>query len=135
MLLNLPHVILYCSFQSTCTSVYDGPLRNFILHFKINTINILNIISHYKFSFGQYLFTHSKYELQHQPEVWPGYPNTVFAFLLIKILIQKQLCQQLVKPNTHICFCFLAYKNYNAGATVPAAGQVGYTYAFSLFYL
>ena len=39
--LNSPRVILYCSFQSTYASAYDGSLGNFIFNFKIITINIL----------------------------------------------------------------------------------------------
>ncbi len=43
----------------------------FIFNFKINTINILNTISHYNFSCGRYLFTHPKHEARRVLRAWP----------------------------------------------------------------
>ena len=63
------------------------------------------------------------------------YLNTIFAFPFVKIVIQGQLCQQLVKPIVRICFRFSAYRNCNTRAVVPAANQTGYTYVFLLFRL
>ncbi len=40
----------------------------------------------------------------------------VFAFPLVKIIIQGQLCQQLVRPVAHTCFRFFACKNRNASS-------------------
>lgn len=46
----------------------------------------------------------------------------IFAFLFMKTVTWGQLCQQLVKPVVYICFCFSIYKNFNAEASVLAAG-------------
>ncbi len=59
----------------------------------------------------------------------------IFGFPIVKIVAQGQLCQQLIKLVVHTCFRFSACKNGNAGTVVPAAGQAGYTYVFSLFRL
>ncbi len=48
----------------------------------------------------------------------------VFAFPLVKIITRGQLCQQLVKPVTHMCFRFSAYKNRNAGVAMPVVGML-----------
>ncbi len=55
------------------------------------------------------------------------------AFLHVNIGTPEQLCQQLVRPVTRICFHFFVCKNRNAGAAMPAAGHAGRTYVFLLF--
>ena len=47
----------------------------------------------------------------------------IFTFLFVKIITQRQLCQQLVKPVACICFCFFAHKNYNVGVAMPGVGR------------
>lgn len=79
------------------------------------------------------MFTHSKYELQYLPEAWPVYPKTIFAFLLINIVIKKQLYQQLVKPITRTYSYFVVYKNHNWRAAMPIAGQADHIYTHTYF--
>ncbi len=56
------------------------------------------------------------------PAAVSGRPHVlVFAFPLVKIIIQGQLCQQLVRPVARMCFGFTARKNCNVGAAMPAA--------------
>lgn len=45
----------------------------------------------------------------------------VFVFLLIKIIMRRQLCQQLVRPVAYMCFRFSVYRNRNARAAILIA--------------
>lgn len=42
----------------------------FLFNFKIDTINILNTIFYYNFSYNQYLFIQPKYKIQHVSHFW-----------------------------------------------------------------
>ena len=60
---------------------------------------------------------------------WLNVP--VFAFPLVKIVTQGQLCQQLVRPVVYMYFRFFACKNHNAGAAVSGRLYV-FVFAFPL---
>lgn len=57
----------------------------------------------------------------------------ILAFLYIKLIIQGQLYQQLIKPIISTCFRFFIYKNRIAKIAILAAGQANYTYLFLFF--
>ncbi len=76
----------------------------FLFNFKIDIINILNIISYYNFSCNQYLFIQPKYEAQRIPEAWP-IADTCFPTQNIKRGVY------LWQVVAGICFRFSAFKN------------------------
>lgn len=58
----------------------------------------------------KYLFFPPKYEVWHASKTSSMYPNTNFAFLLVKIIMWGP-GHRYIASNT--CFCFFTYKNYN----------------------
>lgn len=69
--------------------------------------------------------------MQHISETWSIYLNIVFAFRLIKIVIQGQLCQHLLKFVIYICSYFSNCKNYDMRIAILVISQDNYMYLFS----
>ena len=61
--------------------------------------------------------------------------HTIEAAIPAIIVVQRQLCQQLVTLIICNCFWFSLYKNCDTGTVILTADKAGHIYLFSVFYL